>query len=236
MTAAEPAATRRAIRYWIGFGVVVALLGAAPLVLPRKSACYRCLFKAPPPPEEILNCQASGILGAVAGTIGAIQATEAVKYLAGFEDGLLTDRLLVYDAKNLRFREVEVRRDPHHASASGQSGARTSANGRRTFAPCLHHARARTVSPSVGGGSVFGVGKKTSADSARSIAGCFHRVREQDQRLRYLQRSQHPPRNSDWLCHVEREVLLPGLWPNLDSSSSRRRTAARSRPTYLVKA
>ena len=84
-------------------------------VLPRKSACYRCLFKAPPPPEEILNCQASGILGAVAGTIGTIQATEAVKYLAGFEDGLLTDRLLVYDAKNLRFREVEVRRDPHCA-------------------------------------------------------------------------------------------------------------------------
>jgi adenylyltransferase/sulfurtransferase len=91
---------------------IVRLQGQVMTVLPGKSACYRCLFKVPPPPEEILNCQASGILGAVAGTIGTIQATEAVKYLAGFEDGLLTDRLLVYDAKNLRFREIEVRRDP----------------------------------------------------------------------------------------------------------------------------
>jgi adenylyltransferase/sulfurtransferase len=95
---------------------IVRLQGQVMTVMPRQSACYRCLFKAPPPPEEVLNCQASGILGAVAGTIGTIQATEAVKYLTGFEDGLLTDRILVYDAKTLRFREVEVRRDPHCAA------------------------------------------------------------------------------------------------------------------------
>ncbi|HEX6768830.1 MAG TPA: HesA/MoeB/ThiF family protein [Candidatus Binatia bacterium] len=100
---------------------IMRLQGQVMTVVPGKSACYRCLFKTPPPPEEILNCQASGILGAVAGTIGTIQATEAVKYLAGFEDGLLTDRLLVYDAKNLGFREVEVRRDPHCA-ACGTGG------------------------------------------------------------------------------------------------------------------
>jgi adenylyltransferase/sulfurtransferase len=92
---------------------IVRLQGQVMTVVPRHSACYRCFFKVPPPADEILNCQASGILGAVAGTIGTIQATEAVKYLAGFEDGLLTDRLLIYDAKNLRFREVEIRRDPH---------------------------------------------------------------------------------------------------------------------------
>jgi adenylyltransferase/sulfurtransferase len=97
---------------------IVRLQGQTMTVLPGKSACYRCLFKAPPPPEEILNCQASGILGAVAGTLGTIQATEAVKYLAGFEHGLLTDRLLVYDAKNLRFREVEVSRDPRCPSCA----------------------------------------------------------------------------------------------------------------------
>ncbi|MDP9129349.1 MAG: HesA/MoeB/ThiF family protein [Candidatus Binatota bacterium] len=101
---------------------IVRLQGQVMTVVPRKSACYRCLFKAPPPPEEILNCQASGILGAVAGTIGTIQATEAVKYLAGFEDGLLTDRLLVYDAKNMRFREVEVRRDPQCAACGTGAG------------------------------------------------------------------------------------------------------------------
>ncbi len=58
----------------------------------------------------------------MAGTIGTIQATEAVKYLAGFEDGLLTDRLLVYDAKNMRFREVEVRRDPQCAACGDGTG------------------------------------------------------------------------------------------------------------------
>lgn len=95
---------------------IVRLQGQTMTVIPGKSACYRCLFKAPPPPEEILNCQASGILGAVAGTLGTIQATEAIKFLAGFEEGLLTDRLLVYDAKNMKFRDIEVKRDANCAS------------------------------------------------------------------------------------------------------------------------
>jgi molybdopterin/thiamine biosynthesis adenylyltransferase len=95
---------------------IVRLQGQTMTVIPGKSACYRCLFKAPPPPEEILNCQASGILGAVAGTLGTIQATEAVKFLAGFEEGLLTDRLLIYDAKHMKFRDIEVTRDPACAS------------------------------------------------------------------------------------------------------------------------
>ena len=62
---------------------IVRLQGQTMTVIPGKTACYRCLFQAPPPPEEILNCQQSGILGAVAGTLGTIQATEAIKYLAG---------------------------------------------------------------------------------------------------------------------------------------------------------
>ena len=90
---------------------IVRLQGQTMTVLPRRSACYRCLFQAPPPPEEILNCQQSGILGAVAGTVGTIQATEAVKYLAGFEDGLLTNRLLTYDAKSMKFHSVDVTRN-----------------------------------------------------------------------------------------------------------------------------
>lgn len=91
---------------------IVRLQGQTMTVIPKKSACYRCLFKEPPPPEEILSCQQAGILGAVAGTIGSVQATEAIKYLTGFEEGLLTDRLLTYDAKMMKFHEVEVKRDP----------------------------------------------------------------------------------------------------------------------------
>jgi adenylyltransferase/sulfurtransferase len=91
---------------------IVRLQGQTMTVVPWKSACYRCLFKEPPPPEEILSCQQAGILGAVAGTIGSIQATEAIKYLTGFEEGMLTDRLLTYDAKTMKFHCVDVKKDP----------------------------------------------------------------------------------------------------------------------------
>jgi molybdopterin/thiamine biosynthesis adenylyltransferase len=60
----------------------------------------------------LLSCQQAGILGAVAGTIGSIQATEAIKFLAGFEEGLLTDRLLTYDARAMKFHTVDVKRSP----------------------------------------------------------------------------------------------------------------------------
>jgi molybdopterin-synthase adenylyltransferase len=105
---------------------IVRLQGQTMTVIPRKSACYRCLFKAPPAPEEILSCQQAGILGAVAGTIGSIQATEAIKYLTGFEEGLLTDRLLTYDAKAMIFRTVEMKRSPE-CRACGQAATADSA-------------------------------------------------------------------------------------------------------------
>ena len=103
-----------ALSLGIGFshGGIVRLQGQTMTVLPRKTACYRCLFDMPPPPEEILNCQQAGILGAVAGTLGTIQATEAIKYLAGFEEGLITDRLLTYDAKAMKFHSIDVSRNP----------------------------------------------------------------------------------------------------------------------------
>ena len=114
-----------AIRLGIAFSHagIVRLQGQAMTVLPRKSACYRCLFQAPPPPEEMRSCQQSGILGAVAGTLGTIQATEAVKFLAGFEEGLLTDRLLTYDARTMKFHCVEVTRDPRCAACGENQGA-----------------------------------------------------------------------------------------------------------------
>jgi molybdopterin/thiamine biosynthesis adenylyltransferase len=91
---------------------IVRWQGQTMTVISGRTACYRCLFKEPPPPAEILNCQQSGILGAVAGTMGSIQATEAIKYLLGFEEGLLTDRLLTYDARAMKFHQVEVTKDP----------------------------------------------------------------------------------------------------------------------------
>jgi adenylyltransferase/sulfurtransferase len=108
---------------------IVRLQGQTMTVLPGKSACYRCLFQDPPPPEEILNCQQAGILGAVAGTLGTIQATEAVKFLLGFEEGLLTDRLLTYDARSMKFHTVEVSRNPS-CGACGENKAGATPPGR----------------------------------------------------------------------------------------------------------
>jgi molybdopterin-synthase adenylyltransferase len=78
-------------------------------VLPRRSTCLRCLFPQVPPADEIPTCQESGIIGSLAGSIGTLQALEALKYLRG-EASLLTDRLLTYDALAVRWREVPVRR------------------------------------------------------------------------------------------------------------------------------
>ena len=67
--------------------------------------CYRCLFRAPPPPGSVPNCADAGILGMLPGVLGSIQATEAMKFLLGLGD-LLTDRLLIFDALAMKFREL----------------------------------------------------------------------------------------------------------------------------------
>jgi molybdopterin/thiamine biosynthesis adenylyltransferase len=80
-------------------------------ILPGKSACYRCVFKQPPPPGLIASCQEAGVIGALAGVIGTIQATEVLKLILG-RGRLLTDRLLDYDARLTRFREIRITKNP----------------------------------------------------------------------------------------------------------------------------
>ncbi len=72
--------------------------------------CYRCVFPTPPPKGLVPTCSQAGILGSVAGIIGTIQATEAVKFIL-CKGSLLSDRLLVVDALAMKFREVSVRRN-----------------------------------------------------------------------------------------------------------------------------
>jgi adenylyltransferase/sulfurtransferase len=85
--------------------------GQALTVVPGKSRCYRCLFREPPPPGAVPSCADAGVLGAIAGVMGTIQATEALKCLLGKGD-LLVDRLLMFDALSMRFREIKGKRDP----------------------------------------------------------------------------------------------------------------------------
>lgn len=73
--------------------------------------CYRCLFREPPPPGQIPTCAEAGVLGAIAGTMGSLQATEVLKELLGVGDSL-AGGLLIYDALATTFRKVRVRPDP----------------------------------------------------------------------------------------------------------------------------
>ncbi|HLB79722.1 MAG TPA: molybdopterin-synthase adenylyltransferase MoeB [Dongiaceae bacterium] len=73
--------------------------------------CYRCLFPAPPPEGLVPRCEEAGILGALAGAVGGVQATEVLKELLGIGDSL-SGSLLLYDALGATFRKVKVARDP----------------------------------------------------------------------------------------------------------------------------
>lgn len=73
------------------------------------TACYRCMFKEPPPPVAVPTCSQAGVLGAIAGMLGTIQAAEALKYITGVGE-LLTNRLLTFDAKTMQFQTFNVRK------------------------------------------------------------------------------------------------------------------------------
>lgn len=85
--------------------------GQAMTILPKKGPCYRCLFPEPPPPGLMPSCQEAGILGAIAGVMGTVQAVEALKLILGKGD-VLSGRLLVLDALKMKFREVKVHKNP----------------------------------------------------------------------------------------------------------------------------
>jgi len=73
--------------------------------------CYRCLYPEPPPAGLVPNCQEAGVLGVLAGTIGVLQANEAIKEILGFGE-TLANRLLIYDALEMKFRKVTRPKDP----------------------------------------------------------------------------------------------------------------------------
>jgi molybdopterin-synthase adenylyltransferase len=73
--------------------------------------CYRCLFRDPPPPDLVPRCEEAGILGAVAGVLGTLQAVEVLKELLGLGDSL-DGRLLLYDALRGGFHSIRISKDP----------------------------------------------------------------------------------------------------------------------------
>lgn len=76
----------------------------------KGAACYRCAFHSPPPPNAVPSCSQAGVLGAIAGMLGTIQAAEVLKFLTGTGD-LLVNRLLTFNAKTMNFRTVSIRKN-----------------------------------------------------------------------------------------------------------------------------
>jgi len=84
--------------------------GQVMTILPGKGPCYRCVFKEPPPPGAVPSCQEAGVIGSIAGVVGTLQATEAIKVLMGLGEPL-AGRLLAFDAIKGRFREIRIKKD-----------------------------------------------------------------------------------------------------------------------------
>lgn len=96
---------------------IIRFSGQLMTYVPGEGPCYRCVFKSPPPRDAVPTCRQAGVIGAMAGVIGCLQAMEAVKYITGAGE-LLTGRLLTYDALKMSFRTIKVPRDCNCAVCS----------------------------------------------------------------------------------------------------------------------
>ncbi len=93
------------------YGSIFRFDGQATVFYPPHGPCYRCLYPEPPPPDLVPNCAEGGVLGILPGLIGVVQATETVKLILGTGTPLI-GRLLLYDALEMTFREMKVRKNP----------------------------------------------------------------------------------------------------------------------------
>jgi molybdopterin/thiamine biosynthesis adenylyltransferase len=90
-------------------GGILRFKGQTMTVIPGKSACYRCYFNQPPPSDAVPGCSEIGVLGAVAGMLGTIQAAETLKFITGAGTPLI-NTLLTFDAKTMHFRNVSLKK------------------------------------------------------------------------------------------------------------------------------
>ncbi len=93
------------------YGSIFRFEGQATVFYPGKGPCYRCLYPEPPPPGAVPSCAEGGVLGILPGIIGLVQATEAIKIILG-KGTLLVGRLMLFNAMDMKFREVKIRQNP----------------------------------------------------------------------------------------------------------------------------
>jgi len=93
------------------YGSIFRFEGQASVFWAERGACYRCLYPEPPPPGLVPSCAEGGVLGVLPGIVGAIQANETIKIILGAGDSLV-NRLLLFDAWHMKFREFKLQKDP----------------------------------------------------------------------------------------------------------------------------
>ena len=93
------------------WGSIYRFDGQASVFWSEHGPCYRCLYPEPPPPGMVPSCAEGGVLGVLCASIGSIQVTEAIKLLTGIGEPLV-GRLMIYDALEMQYRQVKVRKDP----------------------------------------------------------------------------------------------------------------------------
>jgi sulfur-carrier protein adenylyltransferase/sulfurtransferase len=93
------------------WGSIYRFDGQASVFWAEHGPCYRCLYPEPPPPGMVPSCAEGGVLGVLCASVGSIQVTEAIKVLTGIGDPLV-GRLMIYDALEMTYRAVRVRKDP----------------------------------------------------------------------------------------------------------------------------
>ncbi len=93
------------------WGSIYRFDGQASVFWAEHGPCYRCLYPEPPPPGMVPSCAEGGVLGVLCASIGSIQVNEAIKVITGIGDPLV-GRLMIYDALEMTYRPVQVRKDP----------------------------------------------------------------------------------------------------------------------------
>ena len=96
---------------------IIRFQGQLMTYVPGQGQCYRCAFRSPPPKDAVPTCKQAGVIGAMGGVIGSLQAMEAIKYIIGQGD-LLTGRLLTYDELNMTFRNLNLPKNHHCTECS----------------------------------------------------------------------------------------------------------------------
>ena len=96
------------------WGSIYRFDGQASVFWAEHGPCYRCLYPEPPPPGMVPSCAEGGVLGVLCGSVGSIQVNEAIKLLTGVGEPLLGS-LMVYDALEMEYRKIKVRKDPNCA-------------------------------------------------------------------------------------------------------------------------